>query len=242
MVVKQRMREDWDSRARKNAMYYIDNRRESWDVDTFFEAGKQEALALIRPVIQRCEFSPSGKRILEIGCGIGRLFPGFAELFDEIWGVDVSAEMVQQGRRLCPIRHAHFVLGNGEDLGGIKSEYFDYCFSYIVFQHIPEASILWKYLDEVYRVLKPAGVFQLHFRSSSSLNSSVLRHLPASLRSLAQTLRHHRDPGDSITWTGVAVSPQKVSSKLFGIGFTGVEILPCSLFKHRSFWAIGRKT
>lgn len=235
------MREDWDARARENAMYYIDTRRESWEVDAFFGRGKEEALALVQPVLERFEFKPAGKHILEIGCGIGRLFPGFAELFDEIWGVDISAEMVRQGYELCPVPHARFVLGNGEDLSELESEYFDYCFSYIVFQHIPDPDILWKYLDEVYRVLKPAGAFQLHFRASSSLKSKVLRRLPESLRFLAQRFRNHHDPGQLITWTGVAVSPQQVTHRLSQIGFTDVEVLPCSSFKHQSFWAIGRK-
>jgi len=235
------MREDWDARAKENAMYYIDTRCESWEIDAFFERGREEALVLVQPVLEYLEFKPTGKRILEIGCGIGRLFPGFAELFDEIWGVDISAEMVRQGRELCPVLHARFVLGNGEDLSGLESEYFDYCFSYLVFQHIPDLNILWKYLDEVYRVLKPAGAFQLHFRASSSLKSKVLRRLPEGLRSLAQRFRNRYDPGELITWTGVAVSPQQVTRRLSQLGFTGVEILPCSSFKHRSFWAIGRK-
>ena len=142
---------------------------------------------MVKPALKRLGFSPSGKCILDIGCGVGRLFPGFAELFGEIWGIDVSPEMIAQGRKLCPVSQGRLLLGSGGDLKGIEGSSVDYCFSYIVFQHFPNAGILWRYLDEVHMVLKPGGAVQLHFRSSEplSLKKRVERILPASLRPVA---------------------------------------------------------
>src|SRR5687767_398277 len=93
------MREDWDQRASVNAMHYIATTYDPnfSNLELFFRDGKGEAIALVRPILERLGFIPTGKRILEIGCGIGRLFPGFAECgFDEMWGVDVSAEMIDR--------------------------------------------------------------------------------------------------------------------------------------------------
>lgn len=241
MGINQGMREDWNARAAANAMHYIDTRRDIWDAETFYKEGRSDAHSLIDPVLERLGFDPSGKRLLEIGCGIGRLFPGFAELFSDVWGIDISPEMVQQGQGLCPVHHARFFLGNGEDLHPITTASVDYCFSYIVFQHIPSAAVVWKYLDEVQRVLRPGGCFQLHFRASTRLQSRVVLQLPQRVRSVVKYLRRQPLVGDMSTWTGVAVSPQHVVAKLSSLGLAQLEILPCSLFDHKSFWVIGRQ-
>jgi len=214
---------------------------------------------LLQPVLDRLSFNPTGKRILDVGCGYGRFVPGFAELgFDEIWGIDISAEMIDRGRRWCPIPQARFVHGNGHDLNGIDSTYFDYCFSYNVFQHIPEENVLWNYLSEVRRVLRSGGAFQLHFRGSMPLKASILRSIPESLRPTAQAIyrlanprrrgrpvtamNDHYPPGHLRTWLGAAIHPQRVARRLTKLGFEAVAILPDPLYKNDGirFWAIGR--
>jgi hypothetical protein len=47
---------------------------------------------------------------------------------------------------------------SGADLAIFANEYFDFVYSYIVFQHIPERAIVLNYLREAQRVLKPGGV------------------------------------------------------------------------------------
>jgi ubiquinone/menaquinone biosynthesis C-methylase UbiE len=239
--MNQRMRRDWDLRAQQNAMYFIDTRREAWDAESFFREGRAEAIALVAPMLDRLDFDPRGRRLLEIGCGIGRLFPGFADLFAEVWGIDVSAEMVRQGRALCPVPHARFVLGSGADLQGIEESSVDYCFSYIVFQHIPEIRVLWRYLADVRRVLRPGGAFQLHFRADRPLRSRLLLRLPLSARAAIMRLRRRPLPGDTSTWTGAAVAPRRAVARLAGLGFEHIQVVPCHTFSHQSFWVIGRK-
>ena len=253
------MREDWDQRARKNAMYYIATTYDPnfWDPETFFEEGEKEAIALVQPVLDRLGFIPTGKRILEIGCGIGRLFLGFAELgFNEIWGVDVSAEMVERGRKWCPVSNARFLLMNGQDLTGVDNDSIDYCFSYFVFPHVPDPDIIWRYLDELWRVLKPGGACQLHFRGHYPFSERILRVIPLRLHPLIQisyqlvTLRWLRGypirplyvPGSLRTWCGTAIDPEQFADRLVQLGFTDVEIFPESSRRSRGrFWAIGMK-
>jgi SAM-dependent methyltransferase len=241
MAINQRMREDWDSRARANAMHYIDTRRGSWEATSFFEAGRAEALALVRPALDHLRFEPHGKRILEIGCGVGRLFPGFAELFGEVWGIDVSPEMVRQARAVCPVPQARFLIGSGQDLCGVEDNSIDYCFSYIVFQHVPDARVLWSYLTEIRRVLRSGGAFQLHFRSDRPLKSRAFLLLPARARRAVKRMRSQVLPGDTSTWTGVAVTPAQVIGRLTALGMRELEVLPCQTFSHQSFWAVGRQ-
>ena len=118
------MRERWDRKARDNPTHWVAPSQGGvdQDVDTCFQAGKEEAVALLGPVLDKLRFDPSGKRILDIGCGIGRLFPGFAKLgFGEIWGVDISPEMIRFGEQWCPVPNAKFIVVDGGTLAGLES-------------------------------------------------------------------------------------------------------------------------
>lgn len=86
--------------------------------------------------------------VLEIGCGVGRL------LKDGYVGVDISTEMLEICRSRKPNRVVH---NNGRTLPFEENE-FDFVYSYLVFQHIPEEAVM-GYIDEAYRVLKPGGKF-----------------------------------------------------------------------------------
>ena len=259
-IYSSRMREDWDNRADHDPLYWasITFGRQFQDVDAYFDNGRTQAIALMEPNLERLAFCPIGKRILEIGCGVGRLFPGFSELgFDEIWGVDVSPEMIARGHEWCPISSARFVVVDGLSLDGIDSNYFDHCFSYGVIQHFPALDILWRILDEVNRVLKPGGSFQLQFRGKYSRKRRILRLVPAHLRTSARksfrfgSLRWMRgeskhpwyDPGHSDTWElGIAVSPKHFADRLCKLGLEVVEILPDPTHgNEHCFWVMGRK-
>ncbi len=251
------MRDDWDRRAKENAIYYIatTNEPSNRNVESFFREGKEHAIALVQPMFERVGFVPDRKRILEIGCGIGRLFSGFAELgFHEMWGVDVSAEMIKQARELNRDPNTHFLLTNGQDLSGIEDNSMDFCFSYLVFMHVPDPNIVWQYVAEVWRVLRPGGVFQLHFRGYYPFSYRLLRLFPSSLHPAAQlfyqlvTLRWLRGgaiqsvcvPGRPETWSGIAIDPKQVANRLARFGFTNVDVLLESSRLGR-FWAVGAK-
>lgn len=254
------MREDWDARALKDPARHI-YRKHYPNTEALYRDGKNHAIALTSPILQRLAFDPAGKRILELGCGMGRLFPGFRELgFDEVWGVDLSPEMLERGRTMCPVTEATFVLGDGQTLEGLESQHFDYCFSYNVFTCIPSAPIVMGYLSEVERVLRPGGAFQLHFRGGYTRKVQVLRFLPAKIRAATYSayhaigaLRRERPPGRSMearyalgnleTWVGVKVSPGRVVSRLaqLGLGRLSVYSDPGDTSDGDTFWVSGQK-
>ena len=66
------MREFWDRRAEENALYYVDNRLEYSDPDDerFWSAGKEDFEDFIG--VAGVSVLPED-RVLEIGCGVGRL-------------------------------------------------------------------------------------------------------------------------------------------------------------------------
>ena len=69
-----KMRDEWDSRARENARYYVNTAKDNWTDTEFFESGERTvAEEVLTDMINICQGKePSKMRVLEIGCGAGR--------------------------------------------------------------------------------------------------------------------------------------------------------------------------
>src|SRR5579863_6010763 len=157
------MRADWNKRAREDSHYYVAFGRREQD-DREFLATAADAIRDLEGELKRLPrgVAPSTRRALEIGCGPGRLMRFMSRHFGEIHGVDVSDEMIlQASQRLEGIPHAHAHHTNGSDLGLFPSDHFDFVYSLFVFQHIPSAEVVFSYLRETARVLRPGGFARL---------------------------------------------------------------------------------
>ncbi len=159
------MREDWNARAKEDAYYYVAFGRREQSDDEFTATASGVVTALERELRRLPPVSsPRARRALEIGCGPGRLMKPLARNFGEIHGVDVSDEMIRLAReRLRGIPHAHVHATSGATLAPFADESFDLVYSYAVFQHIPSRDVVFEYLREAHRVLKPRGVFCAQF-------------------------------------------------------------------------------
>lgn len=157
------MRTEWDDRARENARHYVDTARTDWTDDEFFASGRlaieQDLLSDTGNVFQGAD--PKTMKVVEIGCGAGRLTRALSDIFGEVHAVDVSAEMVQQARKAVADR-AHVTVhnNNGYDLSMLPSGEFDFAYSAVVFQHIPSYEVIENYVREVNRLLKPGKLFK----------------------------------------------------------------------------------
>src|SRR5689334_22942355 len=87
----ERMREDWDRRARENARYYVATGREQWDDAEFFRSGEQTVSEeILTDMINICQGKdPKDMRVLEIGCGAGRVTRALSKVFGEVHAVDI---------------------------------------------------------------------------------------------------------------------------------------------------------
>jgi SAM-dependent methyltransferase len=160
------MRRDWDDRARKNALFYIDDSRPDWDSDSFFQSGENDYRTFVDPILKRMGFDPEGKSILELGCGAGRMTRSFAARFKTVHALDISSEMLSRGRQLMPsASNVVWQQGNGSDFAGVADESIDLVFSYLVLQHLPTEQLVSKYVSEIVRVLRVDGVFLFQFNS-----------------------------------------------------------------------------
>ena len=90
------MRRFWDARAREDALYFVDSRVPygAADAERFWIEGVADLDRLLGAVEARVD--PSA-RLVEIGCGVGRLTRALASRAEEVVAIDVSAEMLARG-------------------------------------------------------------------------------------------------------------------------------------------------
>jgi len=195
----EKMRQDWDARARENARYFVATGREDWSDEEFFRSG-EKAIAedILTDMTNICQGKdPQAMRVLEIGCGAGRLTRALSKVFGEVHAVDVSGEMVELARRAVADRPGvHVYQNNGCDLSVIPAQEFDFAYSAIVFQHIPSREVIENYVREVHRLLRPGALFKFQVQGDSRVESS---------------------PDD--TWLGVSYSDQAATEMAHRCGF-----------------------
>lgn len=196
----EKMRADWDARARENALYYVATGRADWSEEEFFASGERAIAEVIRSDTQNiCRGqNPETMRVVEIGCGAGRLTRPMADFFGEVHAVDISGEMVRRAKALLRDAPNAFVYqNNGKDLSVLPADLeFDFAFSFIVFQHLPSVEIIESYLREVHRVLKPGALFKFQVQGIDVAG---------------------REPDD--TWLGVHVRDEDVDGLAERTGF-----------------------
>ncbi len=96
-----------------------------------------------------------GKKVLEVGCGVGTDLLQFARAGAEIAGVDRSTTAVTLARKRLDLYSLRGEVeeADAEDLPFSDSS-FDLVYSWGVIHHTPNTE---KAVEEIYRVLKPAG-------------------------------------------------------------------------------------
>ena len=194
-----KMRQDWDQRAKENARYYVNTATMEWTDAEFFASGERTvAEEILTDIVNVCQGKPQREmRVLEIGCGAGRVTRALANLFGEVHGVDVSGEMIRQAKRALEDRPNAFVYqNNGQDLAVVPPLDFDFAFSSIVFQHIPSREIIENYVREVHRLLRPGALFKFQVQGDSTLETK---------------------PDD--TWLGVPFSERQAVDMAYRCGF-----------------------
>ena len=176
--VLQKMRSDWNDRAKENAQYYVQNERKKWDQRDFFRSGEiNVANEVMSDMVAICggQRSPLDLRMLEIGCGVGRMTRMLSRIFGHVTGVDISEEMIRQAREnTADLPNVDLMLGDGGTLAGLPDATYDFAFSFIVFQHIPAYSVIASYCREVYRILKPRGLFKFQVQGHTGLTRNEM--------------------------------------------------------------------
>jgi len=123
----------------------------------------------------------AGKKALDFACGCGRNVENLLKLaeWERVDGVDISENNIEYCRKyisnLYDARFA-FHVNNGVDLEGIEGDEYDFVMSTIALQHICVHSIRYSLKSEIYRVMKPGGVFSFQMNFGPSHNNARAYH------------------------------------------------------------------
>jgi SAM-dependent methyltransferase len=211
------IRRFWDRRASENAFFFVDNRVDYRDPDLrrFWIEGEQDLDRLLGALGVSIV---ADQRVLEIGCGIGRLTRALAARSGSVQALDVSPAMLEIARRQNPdLKGVEWILGDGATLEPIPSVSVDACVSHVVFQHIPDPAITLGYVREIGRILRPTGWAALQLSNDPSVHRRP--PLPARVRASAlaavrRAPRGQHDPrwlGSMVDLDAVRAAAQKGS-------------------------------
>jgi SAM-dependent methyltransferase len=153
---------DWDDLALVDPFWAVlaaDGKRGGgWELSEFLSTGEADVEQILATAAELGR--PSRReRVLDFGCGVGRLTGALARRFDEAVGVDVSERMLEHARRLnADTPNVTFTNAEYPPAG-----HFDLVVANLVLQHLPSRALVRVYITRLVEAARPDGlvVFQL---------------------------------------------------------------------------------
>jgi SAM-dependent methyltransferase len=139
----------------------------------FLDSG-HEVLDAMNRVLERYGAPLSShRRVLDLGCGCGRVLRALSLRTDrettELFGADIDAEAV----RWCQENYSHqasFSVVGASPPTAFPSGFFDLIYAISVFTHLPE-ELQFSWLAEIRRILKPGGYALLTVHGAAHVHS-----------------------------------------------------------------------
>jgi SAM-dependent methyltransferase len=131
----------------------------------FFATGERYVEALLRTIRQHLDrdFAPS--RLLDFGCGVGRVLIPLARISSSAVGVDISFGMRQEASKNCAeagLKNVTLVSSVAEASGS-----YNFIHSSIVFQHMP-VKVGLRTMTQLCQKLSNGGIVSIHFPIAQS--------------------------------------------------------------------------
>jgi ubiquinone/menaquinone biosynthesis C-methylase UbiE len=144
-------------------------------------------------VAQGCPKPADGEvhRVLDMGCGSGLSTTAYKERFPdaEVWGIDVGGPMVRYAHHEAVKKNidVHFAQRLAEDTK-FPDNHFDIVSNFVMFHEV-DAPAAKKIVSEIFRILRPGGVFN---HADSQTEGNPKRPLPRTIPIKARLWENHR--------------------------------------------------
>jgi SAM-dependent methyltransferase len=144
-----------------------------WSLEEFFELGQME-IAEVMAHIASLPIELKRERVLDFGCGVGRLTQALCSYFGECHGVDIAPSMIELANQYNRFgRQCTYHLNERADLSLFGDSQFDFIYSNIVLQHM-RSDYSKGYLQEFLRILKAGGLLAFQLPSESKTYEPLL--------------------------------------------------------------------
>lgn len=146
--------------------------------DEFFDAGRLHVLQVFDVLKRYADPAFAPRRILDFGCGVGRLVVPFAAQAQSVEGLDVSPSMLAEAKRNCETRgvvNASLLLSDDE-LSAAVGDY-DLVHSCIVLQHI-DISRGRMLFERLVRRIRPGGCGAIHVTFAWTMHPATWGQIP----------------------------------------------------------------
>jgi ubiquinone/menaquinone biosynthesis C-methylase UbiE len=190
---KNEVRQFWD--ADPCGSRYLEQRQD-------FEAHARARYALEPYIAEFAKFkSAHGKKVLEIGVGMGADYLEWLKAGAQATGVDLSPASIERARLRCELAgyNADVQVADAENLP-FPDNSFDVVYSYGVMHHSPDTA---RCIREAWRVLKPGGQARIMVYHHPSMTGLLLwlRYGILQGKSLRQSVYDHLESPGTKTYT-----------------------------------------
>ena len=158
-------RKNWTALGENDPMWAVltdpDKKGNRWTAEEFFATGERDVEEIFAR-LQTAGITPLTGRVLDFGCGLGRLSQALAKRFNFVDGVDISPSMIRQAVEFNQFpNRVEYHVNPCENLAAFPADKYDFVCTMIVLLHIPP-KFQQNYIRDFLRILKPGGIAYFH--------------------------------------------------------------------------------
>jgi SAM-dependent methyltransferase len=117
------------------------------------------------------ELKPYDSRVVDFGCGPGRMIPRAKNFFKTVDGIDISEYAIEYAREHQ--KGSTFFVSSGIDVGDAPINTYDLIYSTICIQHIPVRTIRKNILAGFKSLLKDGGIVSIQVAYNENMQAGV---------------------------------------------------------------------
>ena len=103
------------------------------------------------------DYAREGNKVLDFGCGNGRLLELFSDKNIDYLGADISEKLIKAAKEKYPEKANNFQKISNSDSLSLPSDSFNVVYSIAVFHHFPSAKYREDVAKELYRITEKGG-------------------------------------------------------------------------------------